>query len=137
MRNYDKGGMDAETSTQLLQSEFRESLDFLISLENKIDMTQFSLLKGKGIIDNIVIDKIDYVISRSKELKDGFECISFEDSFQVEQIRQCLEFVGLLKNTDVSAFNIVIAIGGFFTALRAIKMGDFKGNLNSFIYARN
>ena len=140
MRNFDKGGMDAtppETATQLLQSEFRESLDFLISQENKIDIQQLNLLIQQKIFNNGIFDQIDYVISRSKELKDGFECISFENSFQVDQIRQCLGPVELLKSTKVSALNIGIAIGGIFPSLKNITLNDYKGNLNISPCARN
>ena len=127
--------------TQNLKDDFLSSLDFLISLENENNMQHLNLLKEKEMIDIESFEKFGYIIPRAKTLKDGFEFILFDSPLQSPQISKCVEASQELKNylfySNMAGFKVIIIIERIFSVLPFIQLNDHKGNLNSFIYARN
>jgi hypothetical protein len=140
--NLYRGGMDANSpeTVQRLQREFRESLDFLISLENIIDMTHLNLLKQQETIYNSTFDRFNYVISRSKLLKNEFEFVLLDNLTMVQDYIDTIEELKdklINQKFSITSMDIILLIHLIQQALRAIKLNNYKGNLNNFIYVRN
>ena len=125
-----------------LQRVFLESLNFLVSLGNAAKKEHLNSLTENGILDIGSLNKFDYIIPRAAELKDAFKFVPFENPFQVDQVRRCLESVEELKtklydpNLKVPDFNIIMAIGLVKERISVIQLIDHEGNLNIFIYAQ-
>ena len=130
-----------DDATRNLKDGLLSSLNFLISLEDENNMKHLNLLKEQGIIDTESLKKFDYIIPRAKSLKNGFEFILFDSPLQSPQISKCVEASQELKNylfySNMAGFKVIIIIERIFSVLPFIQLNDHKGNLNSFIYARN
>jgi hypothetical protein len=112
-------------------------------LGNASNQKILNSLTEREIIDTESLNKFDYIIPRAAELKDGFEFIPFENPFQVDQVRRCLESVEELKtqlydpNLKVPDFNIIGIIERAKERISVIQLIDHKSNLIIFIYAPN
>ena len=130
-----------DNGTQNLKDDLLSSLNFLISLEDATNKQKLNLWREKAIINFKSFQKFDYIIPRAKALKNGFEFILFDSPLQSPQISLCVEASKELKNyllySDMVDSDILIIIHNIFSLLQCVQLNDQKGNLNSFIYARN
>ena len=126
--------------TQNLKDDLQNTLNFLISVENENNMNHLIFLKEKEIIDIESFQKFDYIFSRAKALKNGFEFILFDNASK-SPISKCVNASEKLKkylfNLETIDSKIIIIIDRIFDNLGNIYLNDHKGNLNNFIYARN